>query len=131
MGQANHNPRSPQYRGPLPDFVVDGKCQVDFAPNEAFATRVATLRAEAESVGVPLIEPKPRDSDIDVVVTPLVAFVVPMRTVNEHPAAVMPQAQIRIPLVDLKRKAIEVFKTQGHINAEGLIKLDDASEGEA
>jgi hypothetical protein len=131
MGQANHNPRSPQFKGPLPDFQLKSAGNIRVEPNAAAMERIKAAKEAADAAGAEMIPPRLKDTDLDVVAMAQVAFIVPMKLVNEHPAAMVNLGEIRIPLIDLKTQARKMFRENGHLAVEGLIKFDDDGIAEA
>jgi hypothetical protein len=99
----------------MPDFLLDAKCMVEVVPNAAYQERTKDLD----------VKPRPKDTDADVLITPFLAYIVPLKTIDQAPAAMIPLPPIRMSLLEAKTHALAIFKAGGHVGAEGLIKFDE------
>lgn len=124
--EARRNPMSPEFSGPMPDFALGGDVNVQLVPSLAFLAEQKDLEETRKRDGLLSLPPrKPKDSDLDVLVRTRVQFIVPMRTSSQHPCAVLPVSETRLPLVEVKKNAAKTFRDAGHIGVEGLVKLDE------
>ena len=69
MGEANHNPRSPQYRGPLPDFAIQPVLGYRLTPTAAWTEANKEALAAGDSPEI-----KPEDCDLQIVACAVMAY---------------------------------------------------------
>lgn len=66
MGQSRSNPRSPAYKGTLPDLMIGAKVGVVTEPNVAFVLRLQAWQADTLNAGKD--PPTPTEGEWDAVV---------------------------------------------------------------
>ncbi len=124
MGEANHNSRSPQYQGELPEAAFDTKLKIGIAPNAAFLENVKQLREAGVDGPVAMT-----DSDKDVVVTLVGCWAVPTRLTNQWPQSDLPMTELcRMPLANFKAKHKENFEKNGLAAQANTIVIDEGDK---
>lgn len=128
VGEANGNPLSPQFRGKLADFALQGLVRVVFTPSPEYLARHKETIEASRAAGEASVELPPL-TDADNVVTIHVAlqYVLPSRLTGAHPAVVVPAGVLSIPLVELKRAAKEAFAKLGDEYHASLVKIGDSN----
>jgi len=109
LGEAAHNPRSPQYTGPLPDVALNARISLRVVPNAAFLKHVEELRAAGVDGPVAMT-----DADKDVVAFVVGQWAIPTRLSNEWPQSELPFHELaRMPLTDFKKQHKANFAAAG------------------
>jgi hypothetical protein len=130
VGEARHNPRSPQYRGAAQNQIGAG-LNVELQPNAAFVERLKNVGEAAKAAGVEPLPLQAKDVDLDLVVSVAVHMVIPLQTAidNRHPVFPIPAMELcRVPFRAFKERVRDKLVAE---KMEGLldrVKLDDLIE---
>lgn len=112
MGDARHNPRSPQYQGELPGMIPRHDIEARIMPNVVTMERLRQLQ-EAAGAGVE-IPFTPTPDDLDYVVVLRGCWVAPTKLSDRWPQANVDLLELhRMPLAEFKRRAAEAFMNAG------------------
>lgn len=118
-GEARGNPRSPQYRGPLPEVVTGVQFQARIQPNLAFMARVEEMRAAGVQPSGQVAE-----EDLDVVFVMRGMWTAPTRLSDKWPQAQFDVTELaRMPYVEFKARAAECFTGAGNPDFTASAKI--------